>query len=254
MTAEVIYGTAPGATEERMLKKERFYSSITGKFNGPKLQDPLTIQAEIIFNSLDVSGANHQTPFYRNEDIKKLIASLGWKLGVRDWTVQNKLSKLVGAIEDFRSGTVKLIQLMELAERRARYEGRKQSIKRVVSILESRTKDFMDTYETLSSTHVLLQTHFITQRCETPHRKALRSEDLTIFYEPLYNHRDKYFREPSGENLLNYLKCWEHLINEPYYKDYILKKGKEKKRERSAARAQALADELEVYGLMAVTS
>lgn len=252
MTTELVYGTAPGATEERMIKKERFYSSITGKFNGPNLQDPLTIQAETIFNSLDVSCANHQSTFYRNEDIKKLIGSLGWKLGVRDWTLQNKLWKLVGGIEDFRSGTAELIQLMELAEKRARYEGRKQSIRRVVSMLESRAKDFMNSYETLSPTHVLLQTHFITQRCETPHRKSLRKEELTIFYEPLYKHRDMYFQEPSSENLLNYLKCWEHLVNEPYYRDYILKSGKKRKRERVASEVQVLADELEIYALMEV--
>lgn len=252
MSAELIYGTAPGATEERMIKIERFYSSITGKFNGPKLQDPLTSQAEIIFNGLDVSCANHQATFYRNDDVRKLIGSLGWKLGVRDWTLQNKLSTLVGGIDDFRSGTVELIQLMELAGKRARYEGRKQSIKRVVSIVKSRTKDFMDIYETLNPIHVILQSHFIAQRCDTPHRGSVSDERLTIFYEPLYSHRDKYFQEPSSENLLNYLKCWEHLVNESYYKEYILKSGKKRKRERVATEVQALADELEVYALMEV--
>lgn len=252
MTTELVYGTAPGATEERMIKSERFYSATTGKFTGPNLKDPLTIQAETIFNSLDVSCANHQSTFYRNEDIKKLIGSLGWNLGVSDWTLQNKLSKLVGGIEDFRSGTAELIQLMELAGKRARYEGRKKSIKRAISILESRVSTFMDIYKTMSSTHVLLQNHFIAQRCETPHRKSVSNEKLAIFYEPLYSHRDKYFLEPSGENLLNYLKCWEHLINEPYYKKYILKSGKKRKRKRVASEVQVLADELEIYALMEV--
>lgn len=252
MTTELVYGTAPGATEERMLKKERFYSSITGKFNGPNLQDPLSRQAEVIFNELDLSCVREDMPFYRNDDVRKLIGSLGWKLGVRDWTLQNKLSKLVGGIEDFRSGTVELVQLMELAERRARYEAHKQSIRQVVSMLKSRTADFIETYENLSSTHVLFQSHFIAQCCDTPHRKSVSNEKLAIFYEPLYSHRDKYFLEPSGENLLNYLKCWEHLINEPYYKKYILKSGKKRKRERVASEVQVLADELEIYALMEV--
>lgn len=253
MTAEIIYGTAPGATEERMTHIERYYSLDNRRFLGPKLQDPLSLQAELIFNELDISCVREDMPFYRNEDIRNLIGSLGWELGVRDWKLKNKLSQLVGGIEDFKSGAAELIRLMEIAERRARYEGRKRSIRRAVATLKSRMKIFMETYEILSPTHVLLQSHFIAQNCETPHRDSL-GERLTIFYEPLYSHRDKYFREPSGENLLNYLKCWEHLINEPYYKEYILKSGKEKKRVRSAVRVQALADELEVYGLLAVAS
>jgi hypothetical protein len=254
VTEEFLYGTRPGDTEDRILKSWKYYALGDGRFIGPELQDPLTKQARTLFNELDEACFKESSPFYRNKDIRKKISALAWRLGLSDRAVDNKLLRLISGIDEFRNGIAELVELMEDAGRRARYEGRKSSIKRVVSKLRSRMQKFMNTYEQMNSLHVLLQSHFIAQRCDTPHHKEVHDEKLTIFYEPLYHHRDKYFEDPSSVNLSNYLKCWEHLTREPYYRQLLTKKyEKQEKIQKRAAKIQELTDELEIYALMEMT-
>lgn len=250
MTDEILYGLRPGDTEDRMVNSRRFYSNKNKGLLALELDVPLTIQAKLIFKELEFSFSNSDAPFYRDKEVRRIIGNLAWDLGMSDIGKRDKFSYLIEDAGHFQSEIAALIKLMAVAGERSRYPGRKVTIEGIISTLRSRMDTFMAIHGEMTAVHLLLQKHFIAERCGAINLQKFDYDKLTIFYEPLYLYRDEYFDAPSGENLLNYLRCWEHLVAEPYYQ--LLPRASKAKKKNLKIRE--LADQLEAYAFMELIS
>lgn len=229
-----------------MFNLSNYYSNEHRRWAGVAAADPFTKQFKILFDELRENYYRQGDPLFGKKAVLTKIGKLSSMLKMNDAREKDKLPIIVGELSSFREGVLELIKLMEASAKRARSDSRARDILRAVSKLQNRMETIVIMYEKITRSHVLLQSHFVAQRCGTKHKKEFEDQRLNIFYEPLYHYRDEYFKTHSNENLSNYLRCWEHLIQEPYYSRIA---DQELNRDH-ALEVQGLADELEIYALL----
>lgn len=150
--------------------------------------------------------------------------------------------------EDFEVLLRRVEEAMDNAIRRAR--SRKEEIRNAKLSMVERREELRALYDSLSPIHLTLNAHFGAQVLEMPRKESHEGPVAAHFYEPLYTLRDSFFHKPTVSTLKEYLRQFEIIVKERYYREELLETKDPGRLREFQDRVNSLTDDLEIYVLM----